>query len=321
MSNTTDSVFNDGVDIFGKRLNKKIYINHIQLMVIGEELARKGIGDTLDFWERDHEANNRAIILIAKGTTAKRIMEATSEISDIPAMHIMGGVKNQKAWSKSLVLTMFDVLSILNKEGQDLAVGVIELPETEKADLNNMALGGAAVFRGDKLVGWLSLFETRGLLYVMNKSRGGVRDIPHPQDPDKTITVELIGAKAQKAVQLTDGKPAYTVKIKQNISVGEIHGSQVLWTNEMVKKIEQITADSIKSDVQQAIHAAQDKYQSDILGFGDMLRRKYPDYWEQVKNNWHEEFAQAPVEINVEVTLEKFGRVKDRSGVAKEGDI
>lgn len=316
MSNTSETVLNAGVDLFREKMNKKIYINHIQLMVIGEKQARAGIADILDFWERDHEANIRSRVIIARESTASRILEAESELAAIPAVHIVDTIKNIKTSSKMVDLTLFETLSILNNDGQDLLLGVIRIyGQTGKPDLNNMDLGGGAVFRKDKLVGWLSPTETRGALMIMNKTRGGVYEIPNPQAPDKTLTVEIMGTRTKTGVQLKDNKPFYKVSIKQRVYLGEIHGEQVLTSEEMINKLQQAAANTIREDIERVLEKAQHEYQSDIFGFGDMLKRKYPDYWKSVQETWREEFQQVPVELEVEVVIDKLGRITERGKV------
>lgn len=44
--------------------SRKLYIGHIQLIVLGESLAKGGIFETIDFFERDHEFRRQAQILV-----------------------------------------------------------------------------------------------------------------------------------------------------------------------------------------------------------------------------------------------------------------
>lgn len=43
--------------------------------------------------------------------------------------------------------------------------------------------GGTAVFKKDKLVGWLDNAETRGLLWVLGKVQSGILVVPAPGGP------------------------------------------------------------------------------------------------------------------------------------------
>lgn len=60
-----------------------------------------------------------------------------------------------------------------------------------------------------------------------------------------------------------------------------------------------------------AVDIAQKQYQSDILGFGQAIYKKYPKEWNtQYKNNWEQEFPQVGVSIHSQVTVRRIGLTK-----------
>src|SRR5690554_5832235 len=84
-----DTVF-DAIREQLKTIHRKPFYSHLRVIIIGEELAKEGIRDVLDFFVRDHEVRITPKIIIAKGIKAKEIVSANSKLESIPALHLEG---------------------------------------------------------------------------------------------------------------------------------------------------------------------------------------------------------------------------------------
>jgi spore germination protein KC len=59
------------------------------------------------------------------------------------------------------------------------------------------------------------------------------------------------------------------------------------------------------------VDSAQKEYQSDILGFGQQVYKKYPKEWNsRYKKNWDKEFPEVKVAINSKVFVRRIGLIK-----------
>lgn len=182
--------------------NHKVLLSHVQIIVIGEELAKEGIMDPLDFFERDHGFNLRADILVAKGITAKQILNGESELEKIPAVHLISIMKNEKDVANIKRIMLTDLLKEIGSSGKDPAIGVIEtMRKKEKLLIEDMKVERAAVFKKDKLVGWLTPLETRGLLFVEDKVQSGIINISNPLDRSKKIGIEITRSVGKKMLR------------------------------------------------------------------------------------------------------------------------
>lgn len=291
-------------------VDNKILLSHIQIIVIGEKLAREGVADVLDFFERDHESNQKSVIIIAKETAAKNILNAKSGLKEIPAMHLADIMENEEANGK-IIKVMLTELIQESSPGKAPVAGAIEIiDKKETITIEDMRVEGAAVFKKDKLVGWMTPLETRGLLFTEDKVKSGIINISNPQDESKKIGIEILRSKGEKDVQLAEGKITCMVKIEEEGNVGEQHGTGDLTKQDMVKQMEEETEKAIMKEIRDVIQMVQNKYKCDVFGFGDEVYRKYPDYWEKVKDKWDEEFCQVAVEIKVESKIRRTGLTK-----------
>ncbi|WP_028308811.1 Ger(x)C family spore germination protein [Desulfitibacter alkalitolerans] len=292
-------------------VNQKIFISHLQLIVIGEQMARDGLSDIMDFFARDHEANRQAGVIIAKGTSAKEILTAESTLEKIPALHILSVLKNNASFAKTQKLMMIDVLKEISSPGKNLTIGVIEgAKEKEKPSLKDMKIEGSAAFKNDKLIGWLNSQETRGLLFTGDQVKSGIINIPNPLNEDKKVAIEMIRSSGKKDVKIKDEKLVFLIEIKEEGNIGDQQGNGDLTTPELIQKLEEEVAGAIEKDIRDIVDLAQKEYQSDIFGFGEIVYRKHLNYWQQVQENWDEEFSSTPVEIKVTAKIRRAGLIK-----------
>lgn len=79
---------------------RKIYPGHLQMLIIGEELAKEGIGESLDLLARDWELRPDFYVVVAKDVTAREILNVTTDLESIPASKMFAGLKvSEKAWA------------------------------------------------------------------------------------------------------------------------------------------------------------------------------------------------------------------------------
>ncbi|KPU26915.1 hypothetical protein TR13x_07840 [Caloranaerobacter sp. TR13] len=297
-------------------VNRKPFYNHADLMVLGEKFARSGIMEALDFWERNHEPRLGADIIVAKGTTAEEILKAKSDLEKIPSMHIKSILENNKALAKIKKITIIDVLKQLIQPGLSPAIGAIEVVKKEKVQkIENMKIESTAVFKMDKLIGWLNATQTRGLLFIQNEVKNAVYSIDNPLDESKKISIEISSSKGKIDVKTVDGKLVLLIEIKAIGNIADQQGNGDLTKKEIFKKLSKETEKAMKKDIEDVVNIAQKKYKSDIFGFGEVVYKKHLDYWKQVKDDWSDVFSNAPVEIKVEVKIRGTGIVGKPSKV------
>lgn len=320
----TETISSQGVTVFDAirnmltKGNKKLFYGHIQVIVIGEELARQGIADALDWFDRDTEADIRSLVLIARGTTARQILQAEGAVEDIPAVEIADTLENSEALPKIKQCQLNEIIKSVNSTGKNPAVAVVSISsKKQQLYVSDLNFTGAAVFKKDKLVGWLSPEETIGYLFTQNKIKSGIINIANPADPQGKVAIEILHSQGKIDVRFRNGEPVLYVKIKENGNVGEQQGQGNLTSFKQVEKLEHETARVIKNNVMKTIRHAQNEYQADIFGFGNIVYKKNLRYWKTVENNWNEVFSNLAVEIEVESKIRRAGLIKKQAGEAQ----
>ncbi|WP_238933468.1 Ger(x)C family spore germination C-terminal domain-containing protein [Brevibacillus choshinensis] len=67
---------------------------------------------------------------------------------------------------------------------------------------------------------------------------------------------------------------------------------------------------TIQSKTEKLIKNMQEKYQTDIFGFGEELRRHQYAYWKTHQKDWDKLFKDAEVHVKVETFIRRIGQFK-----------
>ena len=293
---------------------------HNRFILIGEGLARKGIRDALDLFCRDGESRLRVWMVVVKGAKASDLLQAEFELERMPSEGGMGLLQGARQGLSTIGEGMLnDFLQRLEGEGIDpIATRAEIVPRPQEFDIRgelkretiggSARLTGAAVFKDDRLVGWLNKPETRGFNWVMGKVRSGIIVIENPREEGKFIGLEILGARGGFKPEVRNGKVTVAVKIEADANVGDVQGFiDLLRMPEAWSSMERRMATVIENEVLAAVAKAQE-LGSDIFGFGAELNRRYPKKWaDEFRDRWDEEFRKIDVEVEVKAKLRRTG--------------
>ena len=321
VSSTGYTVF-EAVRNFLSQSPRRLFWAHNRFILIGEEFARKGVRDVLDWFARDGETRKRAWIVVAKGAKAADMLQVEFELERMPSEAAMGIIQSSRTGLSTIGESMLiDFLEELEGEGIDpIATRAEIIPRTrEEPDIrgelkrekvgSSARITGAAVFKDDRLVGWLNKPETRGFNWVMGRVRSGIIVIKKPGEEERFIGLEIMRAKSGFKSEIKNGRVSVTVKVEAEANAGDIQGFlDPLKSPEVWASMERRMATVIRNEVMSAVAKAQE-LDSDIFGFGAELNRRNPEKWAELKDRWDEEFPRVDVQVEVKAKLRRSGLV------------
>ncbi|MGG1520239.1 Ger(x)C family spore germination protein [Paenibacillus oryzisoli] len=299
-----------------KLVPRQLFFAHIQQVVIGEELAKSGIGDLFDFFERSHELRLTSHVLIARGTTAEKVLRVLTPMEKNPAEGIAKRLElTSKIYAENLDTKVTDVLKALFGSGEAAisGVGITGEPKqiSGKENLTHMKLPnyiqieGIAMFKNKKLLKWLDGKEARGVLWVQNQMKNTVTNLAC-ENKQNGLSVELTRSKTKIKVRIVQDQPIFQVKVDEEGSLGEVHCKVNPSKRAEILHIQQDWENETKQEIIATIKTAQ-RSGSDILGFDKVLNREYPAYWKKVKDVWPEKFEEIKVEVEVKAFIRRTG--------------
>lgn len=300
-----------------KELPRKIYPGHLQILVIGEELAEEGISESLDVLSRDYEIRPDFYVVVAKEIPATEILNVTTTIESIPANKMNKSLKlSESAWAGTKSINLDELISDFVITGKEAAITGIELigdPKLGSSKQNVESITPAAtlqydhlaVFKGDKLIGWLNEDETVVYSYISNTVKTTARPIACPGGGKATI--EVIRSKTDVKGNIKNGEPEVNIHVKVGGNVGSVSCKINLNDVNTIAELEEIYEKQAEEMANEAFESMQNQYKADIFGFGEAIHRSNPKEWEKLKDNWDEEFSNLKINIKVNLTIYRTG--------------
>ena len=276
----------------------RLYWAHANIVVIGQEVAKEGLAATLDFISRDAEVREEMYVIISREKTAKEILEQQMLLSQTSANNIekMLGTKNRDLYSPTI--QAYQLINVLEDEGICPCLPAIRLTENEKK--RTAELYGAAVFKADKLIGYLNPEETNMFLLITDRVRKGIMTF---KVEDTDITLEIRKAKTKIKPVINKNRLKMKIDIKLEASVGELDTSKNLIIEKTLNKLENLSEEHLRNETGGLIKKVKKDFGSDIFGFGKYVKAYLPSVWRDSESKKVDLFSQIEPEIKVNVTI------------------
>lgn len=299
-----------------KDASRQLFFAHTQLVIIGESMAKDGINDIFDLFERSHELRLSSMVLVSRNSDAASILKVLLPVENLPAMGTVKKNKNTSSvYGESRDINAFELINgIIGERGLVISgIQIIGSPEegAKKTNLEQtkvetlITMSGLALFKDGKLKYWMDGSEARGTLWVQNKLKETNVNVDS-DDEKETIAVNIILSKTNIKVEMRDGLPIFHVYIKEEGHVSETKGFVNFGNREELVEWERLLANTTKDEVMQSLQTAQ-KMKSDIFNFGTELQRTNPKEWEAVKKEWETLFANGELDVHVEAFIRNTG--------------
>lgn len=297
---------------FQKQTNAIPYFLKNRLLIIGEDLAREGVQPVIDYFVRNMQSHPRAWVLIAKGKAAK-IVKWKSEVNQIPANYITDLLycSTRQAVTAFATDDIHRFILALSSRSTSPATSGIEIVQEQTNEPPEIRVFGTAVFKGDKLAGWMGLQETQGLLWITNQSTQGILETGYPDPQKRNLVQQVTRSKSQIKPKLNHGKIEIEITVKEEGSIGEQDGSLKLTEPGMIGILEKRKAAEMRGDIERCLQKCQMEFHSDIFGFGEEIQRKFPKEWARLEPEWDREFSFLKIEINTKARINGTGFITD----------
>lgn len=321
----------EAMNFLQEKLSRRLFFAHNAVILIGEELAKEGVNPHMDFFARHRQNRLRTPIAVVAGRAAD-VLATTFPIE----LNVPVGIQEIERQQLAPFTDLRRFLQALVSEGEEpftavvhvatggtAAPGTLRVPPDsapEQRDPSQPRVAGAAVFRGGHLAGLLNETEARGILWARGELRTAITTVPLG-DANRWVGFELIRASANLEPRVVDGRIVMRVDIKSEHDLVENPAGVDNASPKVIGLLEKALAREIETNVRRAIDKVQKELASDVLGFGEQLRRVHPDVWTEVRASWDELFPQVEVEVQVSAVVRRTGLAARPLSVRVEGLI
>nr|NNM89317.1 Ger(x)C family spore germination protein [Bacilli bacterium] len=287
-----------------EKLSRRFFLADRRVIILGEAYAKTGISTILDELVRNPQARLHVYILIAKGTTGKKIIEKAYPLNRLPSDAIV-----ELEESHSFVAVDAVRFIRLMTEGSDAYAMGIRLLQHAKSSSIPFLLDHIAVFHRDRMVGWLSPKESKGFLLLYDHANEIQFFSLNVQVPPSQQTVTFRVTQLLSSVQpiLQHGKLQLMIKLFMKLYVIENGTADNFDHPDAILRLQKCLTQHMQKDIQVTLFALQKRLNVDCLQIGRRVHAFYPTLWHTLSPKWRQVFATLPYKINLNFQIINSG--------------
>lgn len=304
-----DTVF-DAVRNATSKNQKKLLFSDCKVVVISKDLALEGITPLLDFINRDTEPRLTITPIISEENTAGEILRqkpVTNQLICLEIDQIL--IQNSSSLSEAPRVKLYQVNNMLAGEGTSLILPSIKIAKEQTP--TTLELAGTALFKKDRLTGFLNRDQSKFLLFIKDQIHGGLL-LTNPDSGNRKIALEILENQTKITPVIKNNLLSIKIDIKMVCALGEDQTLKDYFTVEGIKKVEKSAGKVLETGVLDLIKTAKDQYGSDIFGFGNLAYQNDPQWWEQAKPNWEQTFRTLNVSVTADVKINNTAVAKSK---------
>lgn len=290
-----------------KQLGGRYASNKLQVLVLGEDLAKQDIYPIIDIFYRDPRNSLGAKLVVAEGD-AKDLLNMKTSDDGFISEKLYKALNETENQTLIPDVTIQSVCPDLFDPGKDFAIPYVKVKDSETIDITGMALFHDKSFTGEVLEG-----QDGTVLLYLNGEHGASSTLSFKVNPEEAeLQNQYLTAntflKKQKLKVNVDEKHHVSVEInvKLNVTVVEypkdhlFHHEKVMTMNEELSKQLTEKAEKVVEQLQKA--------NCDYFGIGRQLIAYHPNTWEAI--DWPSAFPTIDIKPKIEVEITGTGILK-----------
>ena len=295
--------------------SRYLYPEHLQILIINENLAKEDISEVLDFYLRDPSIRTEFNILIGKDNN---ILSPTTPIEEISSTSIYETIKTNNTYQGVANLTTLNELATMSlNPNTEIIIPSIKLKNiTKEADTeentNNTKvetmyeLSGLAIFKNNKLQGYLDNEQSISYNLLKNNIHNSI--LTYECEKNKYLSAEIIDSKSKIIIK----NNKININVKASVTINESNCNLKLNDNNNIELLEKKLSIHLKNNLKKDINYIRDTYNSDVYGFLDEIyKHDYQEYL-KVKDTWYSsKYKSYPIDITTKINIVSKGNVME----------
>lgn len=296
---TGNSVLEIGL-LINNLLPGKIEASKTHIVIIGDELAKKGVLAPLEVFYRNAKGNLNSSFLIADGKAADMLESAKSAKGSPIAFDIMQMIQGAQFAAIAPEQTLFTLWTELLDDDADIVIPIINKRANSRVVIESVAL-----MNGDKFTGsTLSQNESKLLLLMMGKlNKSTLLEIPLKK-MNKTIILEVTKATNKKDIRVDPATGLIDCLLKVKLS-GDIASYPL--TGDVKAKMDELKTE-VEATLRKQAAIVTGKLQAaqcDAVGIGRRLKLSHPALWKSM--NWKSAYRDVRIRTEFQIEFANTG--------------
>ncbi|WP_255437604.1 Ger(x)C family spore germination protein [Thalassobacillus sp. CUG 92003] len=286
------------------RISNAFDPSKLEVLLLGEELAKKDIYPVLDVFYRNPKNNLNAKLAVIEGEVEEAI-GMQPNIDTRPSKYISGLLDAVKDATHTTGDNLQLICAELFEPGVDFVLPLLKVDkEMSTLKFNGLALFHDKVYTGDKITP-----EQTTLLMLMMGYKGKVARFTTQVLEDEEeqimnyISFNVMNLDRNLNINVKDGEVEAVINLKLNIRVVEYPKKHLDKATE-VTKLDDKLSEELTKEAKDIISRLQEA-NSDVFSIGRRIQAYHYKEWK--KMDWNEEFSQITITPKVEVNIQQQG--------------
>lgn len=303
----------------GRYLSKKMNLSHTKIIVVSEELARKGLLPFLNGLQNYMELRPDVNIIVSAQGAKNYIESIQPKLSASPTKFYDMMFKSYETDFRVPSSQLGNYLYRTKSSGSqpvtiytevDNTVSDSKKPETDKPaqqsddGKKNMSIKGLAVFSGDKMTGSLDSTETSMYALLTGAADYIKLEVDDPLDGRYKIlsNIRKEGASNTK-VRVYNNKPQININLDLHADIEAVQSNVNYSDPSKSVKVKKAYEDYLNAEINSLLSRASYRFRSDIFGFGQMAKKNYRTIAQWNNTRWHDIFPNAVYRVNINLSV------------------
>jgi spore germination protein KC len=293
----------DAVRDAKRKLSNKLYFGHNQIVILSKEIASsEDVVSLVDWLLRDGECRETLFVAISQGETAREVFDVDGTDQMLISHKLQMVIReDSRVTGSTLPVELYELYEKANSPGRELALPAVHRAENGEELITE--INGLAVFKKEKLIGFLSSEDTKYYLFAIDRFEKGVLPFHDPESGEARGTLEVGKSKTQYDIEVEGGEVKLVVKPKLTVFMGELMEVGVKLDVAKLDEIKRAAAKELEKKISDVIRKIQTEFRSDILNFGNLIYKRNYALWTELEDTWDEKFPTLKVEVRVEINV------------------
>lgn len=278
-----------------------LYLDHVQYIIIGENMAENDITSVLDWVERSPFMRMDTLVFLAKDKAADTIVSASGEMTDISQQ--LHSLEQEAGARGQHIYTLLDIASGLADRSSALCLAVEPASSdgtvySSRGSTAEKALlpAGYGVLKDGKLIAYLSQAETVGAMLFKQPPTGTEVEI-------EGTTLELLHGNASVSGQWSGEGTLTGLSVTSHIKAGILEHDPS--ENLDLDALNQAFADTAEQWLYDVVTRSQ-ALSCDFLALEDMVLSERPKTGTTHDSlSWSDVFPSLPVTVQVKTEIQR----------------
>lgn len=326
----TDSI-DSALNIANSYINKTINLSHCKILLVSEEIAKKGVEPLVNSLINKVETRPDCSIIVSKIPDNEFDIDKKPKIEELISDYydVASNLETGRGYSETIKLndfyftlndTFYQPYASLgttyntrkNTNDQKISSNLDAQSRTliTNPEKKSVEVMGLAVFKKDKLVGTLTANQTLAHQLITNELDFSTINITSPFNSNETLDIYLSKfRKPQIKIDITNSSPFVQVNLYISARILSFNSYEInLLTEEKLNIVQNSVKKYLEELIYDYLNTTAKEYNADIGGLGKYAVKNFKTTNDWDNYNWLENYQNSVFKVSIDVSI-KTGNI------------